>query len=179
MRRRELTYLLTRYAPADPREALAQGRMLALLEAEGAFDREHFVPGHFTASAFVLSPERDAVLLIFHKKLSLWLQPGGHVEPGDESLLGAAHREVAEEVGLYDLPNVAENGSLFDIDVHSIPARPDEPVHEHFDVRFLFQASSRDFRASDEVAGARWVPLSEIASTTNDESLRRPARKLG
>jgi 8-oxo-dGTP pyrophosphatase MutT (NUDIX family) len=179
MRRRSLADLLRRYAPADPREALSRDGMIALLEAEGAFDREHFVPGHFTASAFVLSPERDAVLFIFHKKLSLWLQPGGHIEPGDESLLGAARREVAEEVGLHDLPHVALDGSLFDIDIHSIPARRDEPAHEHFDVRFLFQASSLDFRASDEVAGARWVPLGEIAAMTNDESLRRPGRKLG
>lgn len=179
MRRRQLADQLTRYAPVDPREALSRDRMLELLEAEGAFDRDHFHPGHFTASAFVLSPEQDEILLIFHKKLSLWLQPGGHIEPGDESLLAAAHREVAEEVGLHDLPNVTGDGSLFDIDIHSIPARRDEPAHEHFDVRFLLQAKSRDFQASDEVEGARWVPLLEIVEKAIDESLRRPARKLG
>lgn len=152
--------------------------MLALLEADGAFDRGHFVPGHFTASAFVLPPERDALLLIFHKKLSLWLQPGGHVEPGDASILAAARREVAEEVGLHDLSLIGGEGALFDIDIHPIPARIDEPAHEHFDVRFLFQASSREFSESDEVAGARWVPRSEIAASTSDESVRRAARKI-
>jgi 8-oxo-dGTP pyrophosphatase MutT (NUDIX family) len=179
MRRGEFADQLRRYAPVDPHEALARDRMLELILAEGAFDRDHFHPGHFTASAFVLSPEQDAILLIFHKKLSLWLQPGGHIEPGDESLLAAAHREVAEEVGLHGLPNGVVDGSLFDIDIHSIPARRDEPTHEHFDVRFLLRAQSRDFRASDEVAGARWVPLPEVAENATDESLRRPARKLG
>ena len=178
MRRHDLRDRLSRHAPADPREALFRDRMLALLGESGAFGREHFVPGHFTASAFVLSPERDALLLIFHKKLSLWLQPGGHVEPGDPSILAAARREVAEEVGLHDLVVVGEESALFDIDIHPIPARKDEPAHEHFDVRFLLQAASRAFSESDEVAGARWGPLAERAEATSDESVLRAARKI-
>ena len=153
--------------------------MLVLLRTDGAFDRTHFVPGHFTASAFVLSPERDALLLIFHKKLSLWLQPGGHVEPADETILTAARREVREEVGLSEFEMAGEDAALLDLDIHPIPARKDEPAHEHVAVRFLFQAGSRDFTASDEVAGARWVRLSDLDAVTSDESVRRAARKLG
>lgn len=178
-RRNDLMTLLERYAPADKREALFRDRMLALLEAEGAFNRGHFLPGHFTASAFVLSPERDALLLIFHKKLSLWLQPGGHVEPGDESLLAAARREVGEEVGLHDLETLGANGAPFDIDIHLIPAHKEEPAHQHFDLRFLFRSRSRDVIQSDEVAGARWFSLLEIQRLTSDESVRRAARKIG
>jgi 8-oxo-dGTP pyrophosphatase MutT (NUDIX family) len=179
MRRQELTNLLRRYGTGHPEEALARDRMLALLDLEGAFDRGHFNPGHFTASAFVLSPDRDAFLLIFHKKLSRWLQPGGHVEESDDSLLATARREVAEEVGIQDMSIVAEEGALFDIDIHGIPARRDEPGHEHFDVRYLFQALSLDFTKSDEVAGARWVPFTELLGLTSDESVRRVARKIG
>jgi 8-oxo-dGTP pyrophosphatase MutT (NUDIX family) len=178
MRRQDLTGRLSRHVPADAREALFRDRMLTLALESGAFEREHFLPGHFTASAFVLSPERDALLLIFHKKLSLWLQPGGHVEPGDSSILAAARREVAEEVGLHELVVVGDESALFDIDIHPIPARKDEPAHEHFDVRFLFQAPSRAFSESDEVGGARWVPRSELADVTRDESVRRAARKI-
>jgi len=150
--------------------------MLALLSLDGATSRSHFVPGHLTASAFVLSPERDAVLLILHKKLGLWLQPGGHIEASDATLEDAARREVAEEVGLA-LP-VAAPAAVFDLDIHVIPARKDEPAHEHFDVRFCFRSATRNFVASDEVADARWTPLSEIEQLTTDESVLRAVRKL-
>ncbi len=165
------------YAPSDSRELGFRERMLALLDGAGsaAFARDHFVPGHFTASAFVLSPDGAELLLIFHRKLELWLQPGGHVEVGDLSLGAAARREAMEELGVA-LP--ASAGAIFDVDIHAIPARKSEPAHQHFDVRFRLVAEAREFRASDEVADARWVKLQELASVTSDESVLRAARKL-
>jgi len=150
--------------------------MLQLLGLSAPTARDHFVPGHLTASAFVISPKRDSVLLILHKKLQLWLQPGGHIEASDESLGAAARREVAEEVGL-TLPPEA-TGEVFDLDIHLIPARKDEPAHEHFDVRFCFQAPTLDFATNDEVVAARWAPLDQIDQLTTDESVLRVARKL-
>jgi 8-oxo-dGTP pyrophosphatase MutT (NUDIX family) len=164
------------YRPSDARERGYQARMLELLALPDPTSRHQLVPGHLTASAFVLSPERDAVLLILHKKLQLWLQPGGHIEPNDVSLLAAARREVAEEVGLA-LPN-SVTGAVFDLDIHRIPARKDEPSHEHFDVRFCFQAPTLAFEINDEVVDARWANLSQIDQLTSDESVLRVARKL-
>jgi 8-oxo-dGTP pyrophosphatase MutT (NUDIX family) len=164
------------YRPSDARERGYQERMLELLTLPAPTSRHQLVPGHLTASAFVLSPERDAVLLILHKKLQLWLQPGGHIEPGDVSLLAAARREVAEEVGLA-LPD-SVTGAVFDLDIHRIPARKDEPSHEHFDVRFCFHAPTLDFKINDEVVDARWAKLSQIDQLTSDESVLRVARKL-
>jgi 8-oxo-dGTP pyrophosphatase MutT (NUDIX family) len=163
------------YQPTDLREQEFRARMLSLLQARAPLSRAHFEPGHLTASAFVLSPEADAVLLIFHRKLGIWVQPGGHVEPGDLDLEAAARREVAEEVGL-SLTGPA--AAVFDLDIHDIPARKDEPAHQHFDVRFCLQSPTRVFAASDEVADARWVALSEIDQVTSDESVLRAARKL-
>lgn len=167
---------IAEYRPLDPRERGYQERMLQLLELAAPTSRHHFVPGHLTASAFVLSPGRDAVLLILHRKLRLWLQPGGHIEATDASLAAAARREVAEEVGLSLPPEAA--GSVFDLDIHLIPARKDEPAHEHFDVRFCFQAPTLDFATNDEVVEARWAPLDQIDQLTTDESVLRVARKL-
>lgn len=169
-------HALFEYCPTDGREAEFRQRMLRLVELPLAASRSHFEPGHLTASAFVVSPERDAVLLIFHKKLGIWVQPGGHLEPSDATLQDAARRELAEEVGL-NLPADPER-AIFDLDIHAIPARKDEPSHEHFDVRYCFQAPTRRFERSDEVADARWAELSNIERLTTDESVVRAVRKL-
>lgn len=170
--------LLSDYTPVDPNEVSFRKRMFDLGKKPRALERSHFDPGHFTVSAFVLSPERDGVLLIFHKKLSRWLQPGGHVEPSDAHPRDTARREILEEVGIAAMSPVPSREGLFDIDIHPIPPRPLEPAHEHFDLRFLFVAKSREFAATDEVAGARWVPLAELSSITTDESVLRAIRKV-
>jgi 8-oxo-dGTP pyrophosphatase MutT (NUDIX family) len=172
-----LARLLAAHAPFDALERVHQGRMLSLTAALGdAFAREHYEPGHFTASAFVLSPARDALLLIHHRKLDRWLQPGGHVEPADKDLLAAARREAREEVGLAELHAVSDGP--FDLDVHVIPARPGEPAHSHFDVRYLFVAPSLELELSNESKGARWVPLLELTGPGVDASVARAAHKL-
>ena len=182
MRARFARDLLADHAPADATEAEHHRRMLELASVGAGRDpmsRDHFVPGHFTASAFILSPEADALLLIHHRKLGRWLQPGGHVEPDDADLLAAARRECAEEVGLHALPLDPLFSGPFDLDVHTIPPFGDSPAHEHFDVRFLFRAPSRRFGVGDEVAGARWVPLGEVADDPHaDASVLRAVEKL-
>ncbi|MCB9741008.1 MAG: NUDIX hydrolase [Alphaproteobacteria bacterium] len=174
----DLPALLRALEPADAREADFKARMLALYEQGGdPFSRDHFVPGHFTASAFVVSPERDGVLLIHHRKLGLWLQPGGHFDPEDESVLSAARREIAEETGLRDLPLAVEG--LLDVDIHEIPPLKADPAHLHLDLRFAFQAQSRDFQADlAEVKGARWFDFDEVSYAWSDASVMRAVGKL-
>ncbi len=161
--------LLEQIARHPPRDALEAEHKAAMqqLAREGLqgrlapLTRRCFSPGHFTASSFVLSPSCDAVLLILHAKLGLWLQPGGHIEASDRDMLSAARRELAEETGLASLepwPDGAQPGFL-DLDVHRIPAHRGEPAHQHHDLRFLFRSQSLALLASDEVRGARWVPL--------------------
>ena len=170
---------LAGYAGEGEREARFVARMLELCQAEAACERSHFSPGHFTASAFVLSPDRRDIVLIHHKKLGIWVQPGGHVEPSDPDLISAARREVLEEVGLGDLEPLQPSGTpLFDVDIHLIPARKQDPAHEHFDVRFAFVAKTRELVLSDEVADLRWVPLADVAQMGSDESVLRAVNKL-
>ena len=170
---------LSGFAGADERERGFVARMLELCGTEAAYERSHFDPGHFTASAFVLSPDRRDIVLIHHKKLGIWVQPGGHVEPSDPDLLSTARREVLEEVGLDELEPFQASGSpIFDVDIHMIPARKKDPAHEHFDVRFAFVAKTRELVHSDEVADLRWVPLGEVAQMGSDESVLRAVNKL-
>jgi len=167
---------LEEYRARDVERASVADRMLALLELPGAFSREHLDPGHFTASAFVLSPERGRLLLVHHAKLERWLQPGGHVEAGDSSLLEAARREVLEETGVGGLVPLGDR--VFDVDVHDIPSRPKEAAHRHFDVRFAFVAESEKLVASEEVRAARWVELPAVAQLNPEESVVRCVKRL-
>jgi 8-oxo-dGTP pyrophosphatase MutT (NUDIX family) len=159
-------------------------KMVALARAVGgALSRETYEPGHFTASAFVLSEAGTELLLIRHKKLQKWLQPGGHIEPTDRDLVAAARREVHEETGLAQLELVRP---FFDVDVHEIPAFGQSPAHLHHDVRALFSARSTHVVGGDDAAEARWFPLQEVAECEGvlrdglgtDESVRRVARLL-
>ena len=75
-------------------------RALDLARSSDPTDRDRFVPGHFTASGFVVSPDGSSLLLIHHRRLDRWLQPGGHIDPEDASPIAAAAREVTEETGV-------------------------------------------------------------------------------
>ena len=173
-----LRALLDAHIPADETEAshLEKMRHLARAETGDPCARDHFEPGHFTASSFVLSPDGTSVLLILHGKLHRWLQPGGHIDPEDLDVLAAAKREVAEEVGITELERVG--AGLFDVDVHSIPARKQEPEHEHHDLRFLFRAVSLDAEAGSDAKAAKWVALSEVAHIESDQSVMRAVAKI-
>ena len=140
------------------------------------YARDVFVPGHFTASGFVRSPDRSAVLLIEHRGLQRWLQPGGHVDPDDPGPLAAAMREIVEETGCADLAPFTDG--LFGIDVHAIPARHDEPPHRHYDLQFAFQALSGRLDPSDEVAAASWVALDDLSAYGADPATRKGAERL-
>jgi 8-oxo-dGTP pyrophosphatase MutT (NUDIX family) len=151
-----------------------------LAVGEDCFSRTHFQPGHFTASAFVLSPDRESVLLILHGKLGLWLQPGGHIDPSDVDVVAAARREVIEETGIEVQVAEGTGASLLDVDIHAIPANPrkSEPSHDHFDLRFTFVAPSLDFHAGSDALAARWVRLEAVVDAGTDDSVRRAIRKL-
>ncbi len=172
-----LAALLDRFEPVDAQEAAHHAALRAHCEAPGdPFARDHWSPGHFTASAFVLSPEEDALLLIYHGKLGRWLQPGGHIDPDDADVVAATLREVAEETGLTAVERLGDG--LFDVDVHVIPARKSEPEHLHLDARFLLRAHTRAFRAGSDALGARWVPLGEVNALESDASVMRAVRRL-
>lgn len=166
--------------PADVMEAEHVRQVLArVVAAEDPFSRSSLTVGHVTASALVLSPKRDAVLLIHHKTLARWLQPGGHVEPDDVDIDAASRREVGEECGLSDLAPLEGRG--LDVDVHVIPANPKrgEGAHRHFDVRRWWVSRTHELAADlSEVHGAAWVPLTEVAARS-DGSVVQAVQRLG
>lgn len=169
--------LLAPHSPADKSEADSLLRIHDLIAGPGnSFSRDHFIPGHLTASGVVLDEKRERTLLIFHAKLKRWLQPGGHFEPGENDPSIAAAREVLEETAIVTRwPSEAP--LLLDVDVHEIPARKNDPAHFHFDLRMLLIATVGEVKAS-EVAEARWVYPSEFGALDLDPGLQRALRKV-
>ena len=135
-----------------------------------------FAPGHFTVSGFVTDPALAAMVLIRHRRLDRWLQPGGHIEPVDATLVSALVREMKEETGLTDL--APEQPELFDVDVHTVPPYGGQPAHRHYDLRFHLMTRSADLGVSEDVDGAAWVALDDVEHWTDDQSVLRTVRKL-
>ncbi|HET9054396.1 MAG TPA: NUDIX hydrolase [Cyclobacteriaceae bacterium] len=167
---------LNAYLTAHEDELPFRDRFCELLESERCFHRDH-LPGHITGSAWILNKKRTHVLLVHHVKLNKWLQPGGHAD-GAEDVLGVALREVNEETGLVHFKELVPG--IFDLDIHTIPARSDFPEHSHYDVRFAFVATDDDvdLEGNEESHDVKWIPLSEVPERCgNNASILRMLEK--
>ena len=166
------------YRRRHPAQAETAARFLDLLTSVGdaAYARDHFVPGHITGSAFVLDSARQRTLLTHHKKLGIWIQPGGHCD-GVPDARATAFREAEEETGLAELTFAADH--IFDLDIHEIPARKADPAHLHFDVRYLLIADSENegFTVSEESHDLAWVDLENVFGKSTDASVLRMVKK--
>jgi 8-oxo-dGTP pyrophosphatase MutT (NUDIX family) len=175
----ELALLLSQHPPADAKESEDLARMRAyahaLLQPFSRAQQE----AHFTGSAVVCDPEGERVLLVHHRKLQRWLQPGGHADPQDAgSMQRTALREAHEETGCRVFLHPRAPLPL-DVDVHAIPPRPTEPGHLHLDVRFLVVAENPDALAHDpaESFGAQWLTWEEALARADEPPLRRMLEK--
>ena len=133
----------------------------------------------FTVAVFVVHADR--VLLHYHRKLGMWLPPGGHIEP-HELPDDAAIREVAEETGVR-ARLVGERG----VDLASPPypralARPAgiqlediAPGHQHIDlVYFAVPVPGGESLAPEEARehGTGWYALDELETLGANDEIR-------
>lgn len=152
-----------------------------LLSKGDHLSRSNF-PGHITASAFIINEVSKQVLLLEHKSLGRLLQPGGHIEGVDSSILDSVYREIEEETGLTkdDLqlkPVITSNIEVpIDIDTHKIPRnkKKNEPEHFHHDFRYVFTTLSSnislDLAESNTYKWVDWAEFAEIENFTHVSS---------
>ncbi|WP_423463330.1 NUDIX hydrolase [Promicromonospora sp. MS192] len=173
-------------APTPEQERL-RVRYVRHLEAHdpathpGAGVLRESVPDHLTASAVVLSHDGAHVLLTLHAKAQRWFQLGGHLEPGDRTLAGAAQREAREESGLA----LTVDPVAVHLDEHVVPfcrpgtGDPDRPVH-HLDVRFVAVAApGAEALVSDESLDVRWWPADALPDPDLTELVALARTRVG
>ena len=171
--RQQLLKHIARYAVSHPDEWAVAERFDEFIRGNPrCFERDSW-DGHITGSAWLVNAPGTHVLLTHHRKLGCWLQPGGHSD-GDPDTLRVAAREAEEESGL---PVAVLEASIFDLDVHGIPARHRDPAHHHYDVRYVFRAHHERYLVSEESLDLAWVPIASLPAFPVDESVLRMARK--
>ncbi|MEU1419071.1 NUDIX hydrolase [Kitasatospora sp. NPDC005751] len=166
---------LSSWRPAGPdQERLRLDYLDHLAEQpEGLF--RSCLPAHITASAAVVDPAAGRVLLTLHPKVGLWLQMGGHCEPGDRDLASAALREATEESGIPDLVLLAADGVPVPakLDRHQVRCTgKDRPENTHLDVQYIAVAPpGAEALISEESLDLRWFGFDELPELT-DHSVR-------
>lgn len=133
------------------------------------------IPGHITGSSWLLNRLGTHVLLLHHRKLNIWVQPGGHCD-GETDVLQSALREAQEETGITNIAPVS--AKIFDVDIHRIPERPGEPAHDHYDIAFLLQVwDDSNFVGNEESLALKWFSQDDSTIPLNYPNIQRMHQK--
>ncbi|MFG3050515.1 NUDIX hydrolase [Kitasatospora sp. NPDC048239] len=166
---------LAGWQPADPdQDQLRRDYLNHLAEQPEGLYRS-CLPAHITASAAVVDPAAGRVLLTLHPKVGMWLQMGGHCEPGDPDLASAALREATEESGIPDLVLLTVGGVPVPakLDRHQVRCTgKDRPENTHLDVQYIAVAPpGAQALISEESLDLRWFDFDRLPELT-DHSVR-------
>jgi 8-oxo-dGTP pyrophosphatase MutT (NUDIX family) len=163
--RREITVAL----PGDETVESHRVSMLRFVEAHADALQRSCGAGHLTSSALVVDPSGRQALLLEHRKLRRWFQPGGHAD-GEANLARSALREATEESGIAGLVVYAP---AIDLDVHEVRP-PGEAPHLHLDVRYLVLAPPGAVAVHNhESTGQAWVSRTDLPGYRPDAGLVR------
>ncbi|KAB8193807.1 NUDIX domain-containing protein [Nonomuraea phyllanthi] len=168
--REEIGTVLARYLAAAPDRGLDAAPLVSALGLAGDVASRKTFPLHVTCSAAVVDAVGD-VLMVRHRAQRRWRLPGGHIEPQDPSMYGAALRGLEAATGVawhHTVSSAADDDVPVDISIHSVPADPvkGEPSHVHADFRYAFTAG--EFGMSMDAGGDTafaWRPPYDLPSS--------------
>lgn len=160
----EITGALAAYLDRYPDERAMLAEPIELLSHGKDFASRRSFPMHVTVGA-LLTRGGEEILLVGHRAYRIMLQPGGHLEPTDTTLIDAAVRELTEETGIDPDTVFSASQTPAYIEYGGVPARPqkDEPEHRHLDIGYAFTTTDGDVGRlqTSEVTSAAWYPLDE------------------
>ena len=173
---------IKRYRPCCEQEERDKAVILAFLAAhDDAFLRENLV-AHMTASAWVVNPARDRVLMVYHRLYDSWAWTGGHAD-GETDLLAVALRECREETGVEHVRPVSED--IYSLEILTVDGHEKRgqyvPSHLHLNLTYLLEADERDSLqiCEAENSGVRWFSLAEALTAPSEPwMVERIYRKL-
>ena len=158
---------LKNHVPFNEEEERHVSEMIRFITEEADCFERSLIHGHLTGSAWITDETLSKCVLVHHRKLNRWLQPGGHAD-GETNILEVARKEAIEETGLW---NLRSNDRIFDVDIHLIPANSRDAAHFHYDVRIHFIASGDDaVTVSGESHDVAWIPMDKVKELSGDES---------
>jgi 8-oxo-dGTP pyrophosphatase MutT (NUDIX family) len=167
-----------RWGAPDEREAAALADARAALEQQPPALLRHPHRTHITCSAFVFSPDLRRTLLVHHLKGNFWVQPGGHPEDGDASVIAAALRETLEETGVRPVGRA----TVLDLDHHGLSGAFGH-CRSHLDLGVAVTADpAAQLLVSDESADVGWFgvdALPELLPSNFAARLARIAERAG
>ena len=166
-----LTQQLTQYCPWNEQEEADRRELLRRLESgEDLYTRSN-AAAHLTASAWVVSPDRQQVLMAYHNLYDSWAWLGGHAD-GEWNLQKVAIREVEEESGLSQVTPLQEAPvSLEILTVNGHWKRGTYVAsHLHLNVTYLMEADPRKpiRKKLDENSAVAWIPVEEIGEKSTE-----------
>ena len=173
---------LSAYIPDCEQEAADRELMLRYLRQfpDDILTRDNPM-AHFTASAWVVTPDRSKVLMVYHNIYNSWSWTGGHAD-GESDLLAVALREVQEETGLQNIRPVAED--IWSLEILGVDAHTRRgkfvSAHLHLNVTYLIEAEETDELTinPDENSGVRWFSADEVVERSNEPEMQVIYRKL-
>ena len=162
---------IARYEPFNEQEMRDRDVILRFLEEnDDAFLRENLI-AHMTASAWVVNPKRDKVLMVYHKIYDSWSWTGGHAD-GEEDLLAVALREVTEETGVTHVRPVSKD--IFSLETVTVEGHEKRgeyvPSHLHLNLTYLLEADDTEALrvCEDENKGVAWFGLDEALEASTE-----------